>query len=202
MLSASVIKDIIMDNRSDVMAESDSITVKRDIELTAYAHETSKVLGKGGCILVSGNAEKANGMTIGWGFIGMMWGRPMFIVLVRPSRHTFGFMEESGEFTVNVPRKGMEKTMAYFGTVSGRDDDKFKVKGLTLEKGKVVDAPVIKDCAINYECRIVYKEKLVPEKIPNKDLERWYPDGDYHTIYFGEILAATADEDAAENLPL
>jgi flavin reductase (DIM6/NTAB) family NADH-FMN oxidoreductase RutF len=174
---------------------------KTESPLTAYAYETSRVLGKCGCLLVSGDMEKANVMTIGWGLIGMLWGRPVFMVAVRPSRHTFGFMERSGEFTVNVPGKGMEKTAAYCGSVSGRDADKFKECGLTVVKGGKVGAPVIEECPISYECRVIYKERIVPEKVPKGDMERWYPKGDFHTVYFGEILSTTADKDAAGELP-
>ena len=76
--------------------------MKKPISLTKYADETITTLGKCGCLLLSGEKEKSNVMTIGWGLIGQLWGKPCFMVAVRPSRYTFKFMEESGEFTVLV----------------------------------------------------------------------------------------------------
>lgn len=174
---------------------------KIKLPLTAYAHETAEVLGGCGCLLVSGTIEKANVMTIGWGLIGRLWGRPVFMVAVRPSRHTHKFIEETGEFTVNIPKKGMEEVAEYCGTVSGRDHDKFKEQALTLEKGKKVASPIISDCGIHYECKVIYKTKFIPDDVPKKVAGQYYRSGDYHTVYFGEIVAVYADKNAASNLP-
>ena len=174
---------------------------KIEIPLTGYAHETSEVLGKCGCLLVTGNMEKANVMTIGWGLIGMLWSKPVFMVAVRPSRHTFNLLEQTGEFTVCVPKKGMEDIVDYCGTVSGRDEDKIEKKGLAIIEGKMVNTPTISDCIINYECRVIFKTKISPQQVPEDAKQRWYPEGDFHTIYFGEILSTTAEEDAASQLP-
>lgn len=69
------------------------------IESSPFAHvsETMKMFERCGLLLVSGNTNKANVMTIGWGPIGPLWSKPFFIVAVRSSRHTFKFMEETGE---------------------------------------------------------------------------------------------------------
>ena len=155
-----------------------------------------------GCLLVSGDVGEANVMTIGWGLIGPLWGRPFFMVAVRPSRHTFGFIEKTGDFTVNVPRKGMEEIADYCGSVSGREHDKFKEKSLTLKPGKKVGSPVISECGVNYECKVAYRTKVFPSGLP-QDIQRdSYPSGNYHTLYFGEILYTSADSDVEESLPI
>ena len=159
-----------------------------------HSNETMKALGKTGCLLVSGTLEKPNVMTIGWGLMGRLWGKDVFMVAVRPSRYTFGLIEERGEFTVNVPAKGMEKTVAFCGSRSGRDVDKFKGCDITASKSEHIGTPIVEECPINYECRVIYKERLVPGRVPEKDKKEWYPNGDFHTIYFGEILATHADE--------
>jgi flavin reductase (DIM6/NTAB) family NADH-FMN oxidoreductase RutF len=129
-------------------------------------------------------------MTIGWGFVGVMWRLKVFVVLVRPSRFTHEFVEDGGEFTVNVPDEGMEKAVAYCGEVSGREHNKFKESKLHLVKGKKVKVPVIKECRIHYECRVIHKLKLNPRLVPDKVKKRFYPKNNFHTVYFGEILAA------------
>lgn len=170
---------------------------------TTYATETSLALERPGCLLVSGDAKEANVMTIGWGAIGVLWGKPVFMVAVRPSRHTYKFLEETGEFTVNVPRRGMEEAVAYCGAMSGRDVDKFAEKHLTKLAGETVKAPIIAECAVHYECRVIWKTKVDDSTMPVPDdvKKRFYPEGDLHTVYFGEIVSARADDDAAKNLP-
>jgi len=127
---------------------------KKKIPLTGYAEETAKVLDRCGCLLVSGDMEKANVMTIGWGLIGVLWGKPVFMVAVRPSRHTFKFLEKFGDFTVNVPKRDMEEVAEYCGAISGRDCDKFKEKGLAIGRSKKVSSPIISDCIVHYECKV------------------------------------------------
>jgi len=174
---------------------------KVEVSLTSYAEETVRVLGQCGCLLVSGKMEKANVMAIGWGFIGPLWGKPFFMVAVRPSRYTYEFLEETGDFTVNVPKGGMEQIVDYCGSVSGRKHNKFQEKGLTLAPAKKVSSPVISECTVHYECKVAYKMNVVPKGLPEEVIKSYYPSGNFHTFYFGEILATYADEDAKKHLP-
>ncbi|TKJ45032.1 flavin reductase, partial [Candidatus Aerophobetes bacterium Ae_b3b] len=86
-----------------------------DIGFTRYLRETFKMMNETGLLLVSGDMEKSNVMTIGWGTSGIIWGKPVFIVLVRPSRYTYGFIEKIGQFTVNVPFPEMEEIVSFCG---------------------------------------------------------------------------------------
>ena len=175
---------------------------KIEVARTGYAEETMRVFRVCGCLLVSGDMKDANVMTIGWGLIGYLWGRPFFMVAVRPSRYTFGFIEKTGDFTVNVPRKGMEEIADYCGSVSGREHDKLKEKNLTVEPGKKIKSPIISECGIHYECKVVYKAKVISSGLPQEIVRDSYPSGNYHTLYFGEILSTRADGDIKEQLPI
>jgi len=137
--------------------------------------------------------REANVMTIGWGLIGPLWSRPFFLVAVRPSRHTYTFIEKTEDFTVNVPKKGMEEIADYCGSVSGRDYDKFKEKNLTLGSARNVSSPIILECGIHYECKVSYKTEVVSTALPQDIIKGSYPSGDYHTLYFGEILSSFAE---------
>ena len=139
-------------------------------------------------------------MTIGWGTFGWIWSKPILMVLVRTARHTFEFMEQHGEFTVNVPGPALAETVAYCGRVSGRNYDKFAERGLTATRGKRVSVPVIKECVVHYECREVHKNDVLPEFLAPEINQNAYGDRDYHRIYYGEILATYADPDAAAKL--
>ena len=168
---------------------------KVEIPTFKFVNETIERLSHPGLLLVSGTLKQANVMTIGWGLPGIIWGKPLFIVAVRPSRYTHQFIEETGDFTVNVPKRGMEETVTYCGTVSGRNHDKFKERGLTPLPSRKVRSPIIGECMINYECKVTYKTRVVKEDLPSSIRLSCYPSGDYHTLYFGEIVAVHADED-------
>jgi hypothetical protein len=86
------------------------------VKFEKFAIETLRKLGDPGLLLVGAKKNgKCNVMTIGWGFVGVLWRKPVFVVAVRPSRFTHDFIEDAGEFTVNVPGEGMDKAVAYCG---------------------------------------------------------------------------------------
>lgn len=154
--------------------------------------DLQRQLGQGGAFLASLDARgRPNAMTIGWALLGTAWYRPVLLVLVRPSRYTHGCLLHSGEFTVNVPLGKMAEELAFCGEKSGRNVDKFQELGLRWEKGEAVSAPVLLGCDLIYECRVVAHADLSPEKIISPEVRtRFYPEGNLHTLFFGEILAA------------
>jgi flavin reductase (DIM6/NTAB) family NADH-FMN oxidoreductase RutF len=174
---------------------------KTDIPFSHHFAATMQRMREDGLLLVTADgAGRPNVMTIGWGTIGSIWGRSCFLVLVRPSRYTYGMLEQNGDFTVNVAPPELAETIAYCGTVSGRDQDKFAERGLTPGPARKVRAPIIQECAIHYECRTLYRDDLVPEALAPEIREGAYPRGDFHRTYVGEIVATYADEDAAAKL--
>ena len=110
-------------------------------------------------------------------------------MLVRPSRYTYSLIEQSGDFTVNVLPSSLKEVAQYCGTVSGRDHDKFKEKGLTAVPSLKVKTPLIQECLLHVECRIVYRNDLIPSELAAPFVSTLYPKGDFHRLYFGEILA-------------
>ena len=174
---------------------------KVEARYTDYLKETFDVMRKMGLLLVSTDAAgKPNAMTIGWGTIGIIWGKPIFIVLVRPSRYTHGLMEQTEDFTVNVPSADLADVVAFCGSASGRDHDKFSEKGLVAVPGKKVKSPVIEQCVIHYECNVVYQTDLNLDRLPKKILSEYYPARDLHTFYFGEILTAYGEKDVEKRI--
>ncbi len=148
-------------------------------------------IGGGGAFLMGQvPGGKLNPMTIGWGFGGTCWGRAVFLVLVRPSRYTHGLIEQSGEFAVSVPSGGMEKELSVCGTKSGRDADKIAELGLGTVPGTEVGVSTLDVPGVHYECRVVAKSRLTEMGLLSAEIaDRHYPQGDLHTLYFGEVLA-------------
>ncbi|MEM2784315.1 MAG: flavin reductase family protein, partial [Nitrososphaerota archaeon] len=110
------------------------------------------------------------------------------------SRYTHKLIEETEDFTINVPKKGMKDIIDFCGSVSGREVDKFKEKNLTPLPSKKVKSPIIAQCPINYECKVIYKTIIDPKIIEKSINSEYYSSGNYHTIFFGEILAIHVDE--------
>ena len=98
-------------------------------------------------------------------------------------------MEKSENFTVTIPTDASSKDALIFcGTKSGRDYDKFLESGLQSRKAVTVESPIIDVPGVHYECKIVYRSAMDNTYLDEK-LEKLYPSNDYHTLYFGEILA-------------
>ena len=102
---------------------------------------------------------------------------PMLSISVRPERHSYHMMKETGEFVVNLTTESMAWATDYCGVRSGRDVDKWKETGLTPEKANVVDVPVIKESPVNIECRVVKVEEL----------------GSHH-MFIADVVAVDVDE--------
>ena len=149
-----------------------------------------------GVLLTTQKDGKNNTMTIGWGTLGIQWGKPIFIAFVRESRYTKEFLDATGDFTVNIPYGEFDKNiLAVCGKNSGRDMDKFQELGLTTEAPEVVGAPPIRQLPLTLECKVIYKQDQDPAAIDPRYDSRYYTkgtpnEGDYHTAYYGEIVAA------------
>ena len=174
---------------------------KQKIAHDEYFQQVNKILGSTGLLLAAGPPEKpTNAMAIGWGTLGIAWGMPMWLVLVRPSRYTYKLIEESGEFTVNVPGADLADAVAYCGSHSGHNEDKLAKLGFTVIAGQQISSGIIEACPINYECRVVGKSDIVSEMLAQPVKSEFYAQGDYHRVYFGHVLGAYADKKAAAGL--
>ncbi len=166
-------------------------------KIDTFEHYAAVVerLGSDGLLLGSyDKAGKANFMTIGWGTLGIVWGLPIWAVLVRPSRYTYECIEHSGSFTVNVPTIDMDEACAICGTRSGRDTDKCDLAGLTAVRGEHIAAPTVGECPIVYECQVVHYNDVLPDTLSGDILSGLYPAGDFHRVYYGKVIAAAAGD--------
>ncbi len=167
-----------------------------NVDYTAFLKETLSLLERPGLFLVTAGPDgRANAMTIGWATIGVIWGKKIMQVLVRPSRYTYTLIEQSDSFTVCLPTPAMTQAVAYCGQYSGRDGDKLAACKLKTLPSSRVAAPGIDGCPVIYECRIVHKNDVNPRSLA-ADITA-YPSGNYHRIYSGEIMAVRALPDAA-----
>jgi flavin reductase (DIM6/NTAB) family NADH-FMN oxidoreductase RutF len=119
---------------------------------------------------------KANIITLAW--VGQACSDPPCVTIaVRPQRHSHGLIAARGEFVVNIPGRDLLEATDICGTVSGRRSDKFELTGLTIEPAGEVGPPLIAECPVNLECRLIHTLPL-----------------GVHDLFVGEIVAAHADD--------
>jgi len=120
--------------------------------------------------------RKPNAATVAWG--GICCSQPPCVAIsLRKATYSYGNIVESKAFTVNVPSEKYVKEAQYFGTVSGRNVDKFSETGLTSVKSDLVDAPYVKEFPIVLECKLINTIEI-----------------GLHTQFIGEIMDVKADE--------
>lgn len=174
--------------------------MKQSVNVFDYAQHICKELQKGVLVTAKRGAQ-VNPMSISWGMLGIEWGKPIFITFVRDSRHTKSMLDETGEFTINIPYgEAQPKILGFCGTKSGRDADKIAELGLTLEAPEKISVPGIKELPLTLECKVLYSQKQDLNALPQDILDRYYPqdvDGSHsganavgHTAYYGQIVTA------------
>lgn len=168
---------------------------KQPIAVSELALQPYTVFDPEGAILVSGQGPaQANPMTISWGTFGIMWARPIVMVMVRPTRHTWQFISAMPDFTVNWLPAELAAATRLCGTASGRDMDKWEAAGIHPVMASAVQSPAIAESVLTLECRTVYHEMVDPAKFLDPALMDMYPARDFHGLFFGEIIAAAGTD--------
>lgn len=139
-----------------------------------------------GLLLAAGGKNGSNAMTIGWGALGTLWGKPAVTVYVRTERFTHKFMESSNYFT--IMEFDNKDVLKYMGTHSGRDGDKAKALGLHTLYTKN-GAPYYAEASKVIECRKIFVGPLDKAGFRNGAADKYYEPGKggFHTVYVGEV---------------
>ena len=145
--------------------------------MAKIAKPGSTVLYPVPAVLVSCGFEQANIITIAW--VGTVCSDPPAVsISVRPERFSHRLLVEGGEFVVNLPRADQAPIVDFCGHVSGRDLDKWQACKLTQAAATKVGVPLIAECPVALECRIIQHLTL-----------------GVHDLFVGEVLAVQVDEE-------
>jgi flavin reductase (DIM6/NTAB) family NADH-FMN oxidoreductase RutF len=169
--------------------------VRREVSIGGLELKPFDIWASRWFLLAAGNfrSGRFNAMTVAWGSLGRMWEMPFVQVVVRPTRHTFGFMESGSDFTLSAFPETHRKNLQRMGSISGSDGDKFANSGFTPEPSKIVSAPSFAEADLVFECRKIYSDDFKPDRFLDSGIHKHYPEHDYHRVYFGEIVALTID---------
>lgn len=149
----------------------------------------SKVVWKPGTLLAPvpavfvscGSMEQPNVMTAAWTGIACTQPATTY-VSIRPQRYSYGIIERTGEFAINMPDVKLVKALDFCGVKSGLDTDKYKECGITPEAASQIGAPLIAQCPVSIECRVTKKLELGS-----------------HDMFLAHILAVHVREDLIDS---
>jgi flavin reductase (DIM6/NTAB) family NADH-FMN oxidoreductase RutF len=169
---------------------------RKPISISDFRVKIHHLLDDQWLLLTSGDFEKRhfNTMTISWGSLGIMWGRPFAQVVVRPTRYTYQFMNQYDTFTLCAFPAEHRPALQLLGTKSGRDGDKIAESGLSPIASTQVAAPSFAEAELIIECQKIYWQDMEPAQFLDASIEKVYAARDYHRIYFGEIVALVGTE--------
>ena len=146
-------------------------------------------IGQQWMLITAGTPDKCNTMTASWGGLGVLWGVPMATAYIRPQRYTKGFVDENEYFTLSFFPEQYRPQLSLCGSKSGRDVDKVKECGFTVAAGAGT-APYFEQAELVLVCRKRMAVPMDPALMPEDAKEKWYPQHDFHTMYWGEIVEA------------
>lgn len=139
---------------------------------------------------VKDKTGRINTMNIGWGSLSFYWAMPVFIAPIRHNRYTYDLLQNADSYTVSIPLDdSMKKALAFVGTHHGCDVDKYAAAHITPAPAMAVDGAIISQCALHIECKIRLVQPMNAPALDEGVNARMYKDNDYHTFYFGEIVA-------------
>ncbi|MEE1315040.1 MAG: flavin reductase family protein [Faecalimonas sp.] len=128
-------------------------------------------------VSVGDKSGNTNIVTIAW--TGTVCSDPaMLYISVRPERHSYAMLKETGEFVVNLTTEALVQATDYCGVRSGRDVDKWRETGLTKGKANALQyAPIIEESPVNIECKVVDVKPLGS-----------------HDMFLAEVVSVQVDE--------
>lgn len=166
----------------------------KKIDVKTIDTNAFQLIGDEWMLVTAKNQGCVNTMTASWGGIGIMWGKPVATAYIRPQRYTREFMEAQDTFTLSFFGGAHKDAMGYLGKVSGRDEaDKITTAGLHVTE--VDEAPTFEEAALVLVCKKRYVQEMKEECFAgNEEIEKWYPNKDYHVMYMAEITGAYVPE--------
>ncbi|MBE6586284.1 MAG: flavin reductase family protein [Ruminococcaceae bacterium] len=127
-------------------------------------------------MVTCGNMETSNIITVAWAGI-INTHPPKVSISVRPTRHSYGIIKETGEFVINLTPEHLIRAADYCGMYTGAKVDKFTATGLHKEEAQTVACPLIAECPLSLECKVT---DVIPQGT--------------HDLFLAEVMAVNVEE--------
>ena len=159
------------------MGENAIDMIKKEIKKRLLGPRTALVPTPVVLLSCKGKKGRPNLITLAWA--GVCCSEPPVIgVAIRPkNRWSHHLVKETMEFVANIPTERIVRQVDFCGTVSGKEHDKFKEAGLTPIPASKVEAPLVKECPVNMECKVI---QVIPLGT--------------HDLFLGQVLEVHVDE--------
>lgn len=163
---------------------------KQEINVKELNGNVFEMIGDQWMLITAKKDGKINTMTASWGAMGIMWGKNVATAYIRPQRYTKEFVDSSDVFTLSFFGGEQKKAMGHLGSVSGRTEpDKIDRAGLHVTE--IEGYPTFEEATLTLVCKKLYVQEMRPECfLGTEEIERWYPDKDFHYMYMAEIVKA------------
>lgn len=159
----------------------------KEIKIEELSFNPFTKIAKEWMLITAGDEKKSNTMTASWGGLGIMWGKNVATVYIRPQRYTKEFVDNSDIFTLSFLSEEYRTALKVCGTISGKDvEDKWADAG--LHPYHVDGTTAVEEADMILVCRKLYAQDMLPECFVETECDiKWYPEKDYHTMYIAEI---------------
>ncbi len=153
-----------------------------------------QLIGNDWMLITAKDGDKMNAMTASWGGLGVLWNKNVAFVVIRNSRYTKELIDASESFSISFfDHKKYAEDLSFFGTVSGRTEDKLINSRLKLTNKDEV--PYFEEAKLVLKCKKMFIQELVPGGFLDDSLmDQFYPDFDLHCLYVVEITEALVQE--------
>ena len=154
-----------------------------------------ELIGKDWLLITAEKNGTVNSMTASWGAMGILWGKPVAIVFIRPQRYTKEFVDSNEMFTISFLPEEYRKALNLCGSFSGREvGDKWELSG--LHPHYVDKTTAVEEADLVFVCRKLYAQEMKSECFIDTTCDAvCYPDKDYHIMYIAEIVKVLKKED-------
>jgi Conserved protein/domain typically associated with flavoprotein oxygenases, DIM6/NTAB family len=159
----------------------------------SYRENASELFSRRWALISAGAMGSWNTMTASWGGFGNLWNMDVAFIFVRPSRHSYGFIEKSDGFTLSFFAPERHRVLEICGAKSGRDTDKALAAGITpreFSSRAGVARIGFDEAELVLSCRKAYAHDLDPKLFIDPGIAEHYANGDLHRAYIGAIEGA------------
>lgn len=158
----------------------------KEINIKDFNGNFVKLFDDSWSLISAGDKNACNTMTASWGAVGELWNTDVCFIFIRPQRYTKKFVEEQPRFTVSFFDAEQHGSLAFCGSNSGRDCDKFEKTGLTPY---YTDGTVgVEQAKVILVCKKIAQQDIDPSGFIDAAIDSsCYPEKDYHRMYIGAI---------------
>lgn len=141
-------------------------------------------------IIVGSDGERTNGMTIGWAGFGVLWRKFTATIYIHAQRYSKQIFDNAKYYSICFMKPEHKEIVKYFGTVSGRDENKMEKCGLKVNTDL---APYFEESRVVVICRVMGKSDFDINSV-DESVQDWYNKDGVHTQYYGEIVKVLVNE--------